>query len=185
MLDARNPPGYPETYELRLRLDDGRHVDVRPIVPPDADELAAAIRGADPDTLRSRFLGATPVITPALLDSLTRLDYSSRFALVAPAEGRLVAVARYISVPAGPDAPTTAEVAVAVAPQWRRVGLATRLIRLLARRAHECGVSVFTVLFSATNRPVLQLVHDAHARVFIADGVAQSEILLDEPLPES
>ena len=34
---------------------------IRPILPSDAPELADAIKTADPDTLRSRFLGGAPV----------------------------------------------------------------------------------------------------------------------------
>ncbi|HZC74174.1 MAG TPA: GNAT family N-acetyltransferase [Jatrophihabitans sp.] len=179
MARASHPPGYPDGYDLRLRLDDGRRVQVRPILPSDADELAEAIRTADPETLRARFLGATPRITPALLDSLTRLDYTSRFALVARAHRHGVAIARYVSSPAEPGTRVTAEVAAAVDPEWRRVGLATRLLRLLARRATECDIGTFTVLFSATNRPVAELARDVHARLFIADGLARFEIPLD------
>jgi GNAT superfamily N-acetyltransferase len=176
---ASHPSGYPDAYDLRLRLDDGRRVHVRPILPSDAAELAQAIRTADPQTLHARFLGAAPHVTPMLLDALTRLDYTTRFALVARARGHGIAVARYIRLASEPDAPVSAEVAVAVAPDWRRVGLATRLLGLLARRANECGISTFTVLFMATNRPVVELAYEAHARIFIADGVAQSEIPLD------
>lgn len=52
---------------------------VRPIVPGDSAHLAYAIRTADPDTLYSRFLGAPPNITPALLAYLCTVDYQKRF----------------------------------------------------------------------------------------------------------
>src|SRR4051812_5651535 len=92
------PPGYPKAYVGELRLADGRRVQVRPILPTDAPELADAIRHADADTLRSRFLGAAPPMSDALLKGLTELDYVHRFALVALAGGRGVAVARYIAI---------------------------------------------------------------------------------------
>lgn len=63
-------------------------------------------------------------------------------------------------------------------PRWRRIGLATALVQLLARRALECGITDFSALFLANNRPVTALAHDSHARVVIADGRAQ----LDTPL---
>lgn len=70
---------------------------VRPILPSDAPELAEAIRAADPDTLRRRFLGVPPRMTPRLLTWLTTVDYVRRFALVAfdPATGHGIAVARF------------------------------------------------------------------------------------------
>jgi len=74
-----------------------------------------------------------------------------------------------------------ADVAVAVAPEWRRVGLATALIGLLARRAQECGITEFTALFLAENRPVTELAHEGHARMVIAEGVAQLHAALTTP----
>lgn len=167
------PPGYPISYESLLQLADGRRVKIRPILPSDATELAEAIRKSDPATLHSRFLGGPPRITAAVLDGLTRLNYVSRFALVAFSRGRGVAVARYVALPASEHGKAVAEVAVAVAPRWRQVGLATALVERLARRAQECEITDFTALYLAENRPVTELAHDSHARVVIAEGVAQ------------
>jgi GNAT superfamily N-acetyltransferase len=172
------PPGYPSTYESVVRLADGRVVEVRPIVPSDAAELAEAIRTADAETLHARFLGAPPSPTRATLDRLTRLDYVNRFALVARSEGRGVAIARYGTLPPSEDGSVVADVAVVVRPEWRRLGVATALVELLARRALECGITDFTATFLATNRPVTELAREGQARVVIAEGAAQ----LDTPL---
>jgi GNAT superfamily N-acetyltransferase len=180
------PPDYPRSYESVVELADGRRVEIRPILPSDAPELAEAIRTADPETLRARFLGGPPRLTPAVMDGLTRLDYTKRFALVARSRGGLlgggrgVAVARY-AVPPSADGSVVGEVAIAVAPEWRRVGLATVLIQLLARRAQECGITDFTAIFLAQNRPVTELAHDGHARVVIAAGVAHLHGTLTTP----
>ena len=77
------PCAYPAQYQQELVLHDGRTVLIRPILPSDAPELADAIKTADPDTLRRRFLGGPPRITPELLTHLTVIDYVRRFALVA------------------------------------------------------------------------------------------------------
>lgn len=174
------PAGYPAEYELRVRLSDGRRVQVRPILPSDAPELAEAILTADAATLRARFLGGAPKITPDLLDTLTRLDYTSRFALVARARRRGIAVARYIALPPADDGKVAAEIAVAVDPAWRRRGLATALVRLLARRAQDCGISSFTALFFSQNLPVVELARDVHARVFVADEASRLEFSFDD-----
>jgi len=109
---------------------------------------------------------------------LTRIDYVSRFALVARNQGRGVAVARYAAVTQSGHGSAVAEVAVAVAPDWRGVGLATALIKMLARRARECDVTEFTALFLAENRPVTELAHEGHAHVVIAEGVARLDAAL-------
>jgi GNAT superfamily N-acetyltransferase len=174
------PPNYPASYESVVRLSDGRRVEIRPILPSDAPELAEAIRTADPETLRARFLGGPPQLSEAVLDKLTRVDYVSRFALVARGGERGVGIARYGTLPPT-DGSLVADVAVAVAPEWRRVGLATALIGLLARRAQECGITEFTALFLAENRPVTELAHEGHARMVIAEGVAQLHAALTTP----
>jgi GNAT superfamily N-acetyltransferase len=120
-----------------------------------------------------------------VLDELTRVDYVRRFALVARSRGRGVAVARYGVLPRSADGSLVADVAVTVAPEWRRVGLATAFVELLARRAQECGITDFTALFLAENRPVTELAREGHARVVIAYGVAQLHAALTTPRPGS
>lgn len=158
-------------------LQDGRVVDVRPVVPEDAAELGEAMRTADADTLNRRFLGGPPPVTPALLRYLTVLDYRTRFALVARDRltGEGVAIARYEHISEG-----VAEIAVAVDPRWRRVGLATALVHLLAEAALARGISSFTASFLADNQPVAALLADAGAggAGSIADGIAQLQVAL-------
>lgn len=177
---AHVPPGYPAEYERRLRLCDGRAVFVRPILPSDAAELGEAIRSADADTLHRRFLSGGPAVTPELLDNLTKVDYITRFALVArDAEtGVGVAIARYEPLEEG-----IAEIAVTVRPAWRRVGLATMLVELLAEAAVDRGIHAFSVYYLADNRPVAALLAEAGgARQLIEQGVAESIIDLDREL---
>ena len=166
------PPGYPDSYESTVRLRDGRRVQIRPILASDAPELAEAMRTADAETLHSRFLGGAPRPTEAVLRSLTELDYINRFALVARSRRHGVGIARYAALPPADDGTVAADVAVVVAPEWRRVGLATVFVELLGRRALECGITEFTALFLPTNRPVAELAREGHARVVIKEGAA-------------
>lgn len=153
------PPGYPQEYVRLVALHDGRSVLIRPVLPGDAPALAEAIESADADTIRRRFLGGHPRVTPEFLDYLTTVDYTSRFALVAvePASRRGVAIARY--EPAERDG--AAEVAIAVTPAWREVGLATELLRMLAQAASQRGIDTFTGTYLADNRPVTALINEA------------------------
>ncbi|WP_329267259.1 GNAT family N-acetyltransferase [Streptomyces sp. NBC_01451] len=172
------PPGYPLAYERELRLSDGRRAAIRPIVPSDAPALAAAIRSADAETLRRRFLGGPPRLTPELLTRLTTLDYNLRFALVAAeaASGKGIGIARYEQVADG-----VAEVAVAVDPAWRRVGLATALVELLAQAALERRIHTFSASYIAENRPVAALLSlaDLTGACAVGQGLAESEVELD------
>jgi GNAT superfamily N-acetyltransferase len=176
------PPGYPRECEQEVTLHDGRHVLIRPILPSDAPELAEAIKTADPDTLRRRFLGGPPRVTPALLAHLTVVDYVQRFALVAidAVTGRGVAVARYETTGEG-----VADIAVVVRPEWRRAGLGTVLIRCLAKAAAERGIHTFSASYLAENRPVAALVEDAGGlgRQVIKRGIAEFSLALAPQRP--
>ena len=173
------PPGYPQEYLRLVTLRDGRSVLIRPIQPGDAPALAEAIESADADTIRRRFLGGRPRVTPGLLAYLTTVDYASRFALVAvePASQRGVAIARY--EPAGQDG--TADVAIAVTPGWRDAGLAGELLRVLAQAASERGMHRFTGAYLAGNRPVEALIKaaDEPASQVTSGGIAEFSV----PLP--
>jgi GNAT superfamily N-acetyltransferase len=95
--------------------------------------------------------------------------------------GKGIAVARYAALPTLDDGTVEADVAVVVAPEWRRVGLATLLIQMLAHHAQECGIDTFTATFLAPNRPAVELAYESSARVVIADGAAQLFAPLGEP----
>jgi RimJ/RimL family protein N-acetyltransferase len=176
------PPGYPEEYQREEVLGDGRRVFIRPILPGDAAELAEAIKTADAETLRRRFLGGPPAVTPELMAHLTVVDYVRRFALVAidVASGRGVAVARYESAGEG-----TAEIAVAVKTEWRHAGLGTLLVLLLAKAAAERGVHTFTASYQAENRPVAALVEDVGglSTQVIEQGIADFSLAIDRRQP--
>jgi RimJ/RimL family protein N-acetyltransferase len=177
------PPGYPREYERDVRLRDGRRAFVRPIIPSDAEALAEAFRTADVDTLRRRFLGAPPPLTPDRLRRLTTVDYRLRFALVAGGEaGRGIGVARYETAGDG-----RAEAAVVVDPGWRRAGLATAMIELLAQAALERGIDTFTATYLAENRPVTALVNLARdtGERLIRQGIADIAVRLDRDRPSA
>jgi acetyltransferase len=176
------PEGYPRELEHRLRLLDGRRVFLRPILPTDAAELQRAVEGADPETLRRRFLGGSPPHTPEEFEHLVRVDYRRRSAVVALAEdGHGVGIARYETL----GDTGTAEIAVAVDPEWRHVGLATALLRRLAAGAVANGITRFAAEFFADNLDVTDLLEESDApfRNLAEDaGVVSVELALPEQL---
>jgi GNAT superfamily N-acetyltransferase len=171
----RLPPGYPLELVGELRLDDGRRAQVRPILPQDAEPLRRAIADADADTLRLRFLGSEPVLDDATLAHLVVVDYLWRLALVATDDNAHgVAIGRY----EGASGRTTAEIAIVVAPGWRRAGLATRLLALLALAAAARGLDGLTASYLAENRDVAGLVDTSGLghHTSISAGVAEVDI---------
>jgi GNAT superfamily N-acetyltransferase len=106
------------------------------------------------------------------------VDYVHRFALVAfdAVTEHGVAVARFEPLEEG-----IAEVAVAVDPAWRRVGLATALIEMLGQAALERGIHSFGASYLAENRPIeAMLTHSGGSiKHLIAHGVAEAAVDLD------
>lgn len=176
------PEGYPRSLEHRLRLLDGRRVFVRPILPTDAEELQRAVEHADPETLRRRFLGGSPPHSPEEFRHLVCVDYRRRLAVVALAEdSHGVGIARYEAL----GDTDTAEIAVAIDPEWRHVGLATALLRQLAIGAIANGIHGFAAEFFADNLDVSDLLDESEQpyRNLAEDaGVVSVELVLPEHL---
>ncbi|WIX98240.1 GNAT family N-acetyltransferase [Amycolatopsis mongoliensis] len=171
--DPTSPAG--TTARRTVDLTDGRRVSVDLLTAADAPELGAAIEHADPETLYRRFCGPPPRVTPKLLRRLTELDYERRYALVArAADGHGVAVARYEAT----GEPGVADVAVVVDPAWRRAGLATALVRMLAEAAVAHGFTRFTATYFADNVPVSELLDEAGGKRVIAHGIAEAVVPL-------
>lgn len=179
------PRGYPSGLSQDVTLLDGRHALLRPILPDDGAELRRAVEHSDATTLRRRFLGGRPPRSDQEFQRLVCVDYDRRLAVVAlDPDGPGVGIARYESL----GDTDTAEVAVAVDPAWRHVGLATALIQLLAAAAVGNGLRHFTAEFFADNRDVNDLIAEAGAPYHVTGdsaGVMAAEIELPTELEQS
>jgi len=172
------PFGYPDDLVVDLAVSDGRRVHVRPILPGDAPAVADAIASADAETLRLRFLGWKPVLDDATLSHLVEVDYRTRLALIAfDQNGQGVGIGRY----EGSEDNDEAEIAVAVSPGWRRIGLGTALLELLGGAAARNGIHRFRALYLPDNDEVVGLIRASTLphRGTVIRGVA--EVVLELP----
>ena len=126
-----------------LRLNDGRSVAIRPILPTDLGALRAFYAALSPRTRALRFHVSIKELPEELLREFTTVDRSAHVAFVAEVRGTagdqpnaLVAEARYVR-DANAD---SAEFALVVGDGWRRAGLGTSLVRALLRKARFAGV---------------------------------------------
>lgn len=126
-----------------LRLNDGRSVAIRPILPTDLDALKMFFAALSPRTRALRFHAPMKELPDELLREFTAVDCASHVAFVAEVRatavdqpGVLVAEARYVRS-AHSD---SAEFALVVADCWRRAGLGTSMMRTLLRHARLAGV---------------------------------------------
>ena len=142
----------PEVWRLRS----GRSVTVRAVRPDDQARLQAAMRHLSDESRYMRFMGFTRELSPQLLDRATHPVPGRELQLiVVTGEGdaeTIVAGARYAA-----DASGDCEFAVTVLDEWRRLGLARRLLDALIRRAQMRGFTRMTGYVLATNTGMLAL----------------------------
>jgi GNAT superfamily N-acetyltransferase len=141
---------------IEVALRDGSRVEIRAVGPTDKSGLASGFERLSERSRYRRFLSPTPELTPRQLAYFTDIDHHDHEALVAiePASRYGVGVARYVR---SRDDPEEAEFAVAVADDWQGRGLGTALLRHLAARAREEGITWFTGLVLAENRSMLDV----------------------------
>jgi acetyl coenzyme A synthetase (ADP forming)-like protein len=155
------PSAYPEAWEFDALLTDGAAVHVRPIRPDDAAGLVALHGRLSPETVYRRFFSPHPVLSAAEVQRFTTVDYRDRFALVALAEGQLVAVARFERLGASSDA----EVAFVVEDRYQGRGTGTLLLEHLAAAARERGITRFVAETLSTNTAMLAVFANAGFQV--------------------
>ena len=165
-----------ETSELR----DGGTILVRPIAPDDKQLLSDAFHRLSEVSRQRRFLAPATELSAEDLVYLTEVDHRRHEALVAvdPADGSIVGSARYVQVPRERE---TAEVAVAVADDWQRRGVATTLLSALSKRARENGIEQFRAYVSSENSVVVDALTRAGAKRAPSDAATELEFNVEVP----
>ncbi len=160
---------------IELDLADGRTVTIVPMSPTDGERLRRFHDTLSEETRRRRFFAVHPILTPEEVYRFTHVDHDEREALVAVADGDIVAVGRFDRIPTSNDgAGTTAEVAFAVSDDWQGQGIGAALFAYLADRARELGVTCFVAETMFDNRPMLALFR--HAGLPIAEHVREGVV---------
>lgn len=139
--------GHPVTRRTTSRVD-GVPLELRAVVPGDLAGIDRFFTGLSPRSRFHRFHAAVRRLTPQQLAGIVDVDHHRRETVVArdPA-GRIVAVGQYVAV-----GEATAELALAVADDWQRRGVGTRVVAWLADAARAAGIGAFTASVLAENR---------------------------------
>jgi len=130
-------------------LRDGTTLRLRQATPEDYEEIKLFYDRLSPESRYLRFHGAGR--TDAAARRHAEADGVDRVSLIARHGGRVVAVAGYERL----REPHAAEVAFAVAEDFRARGTATRMLEQLAQIAAERGIRRFDAYVLASNRPML------------------------------
>ena len=135
---------FPTELIVRIGLDDGRSVIVRPVVAIDAPAEQEFVRALSIESRHKRFHMGVQELPPALLRQLTDVDHVGHVAIVAESmaadgdgegdEATIVADARYVFEEG------ETHLAIAVADAWQGVGLGRAMMQRLLRHAARRGV---------------------------------------------
>ena len=139
---------------IRVRLDDGTPLVMRPLHPGDALRLQRGFEQLSERSRQRRFLTSKPTLSPVELAYLTAGDGEDRRTLgvaVADRRGRArtpIAVARCEREKSDP---TIAEVAVTVIDAWQGRGIGRLVLRALAGIAWNVGIRRWRALIAGEN----------------------------------
>ena len=151
MADLRN-------FYAQETLKDGTPVTIRAIRKDDKESIHNAFKHLDREAVYRRFFAPKQDLTDPELEQVTDVDFSQVVALVATvsrADGEEIVIGdgRYFADKEGK--PERAELGFLIAESYRGRGIATLLLRHLARIAHHAGLSAFEADVLAYNAPML------------------------------
>lgn len=145
-------------YTARDRLRDGRELLVRAIRPDDKPALQDGLHRLSDESAYFRFFQSKHEPSAKELAYFTEVDFAAHVALVAIVveEGpRVVGVGRYIVCEVEPI--RAAEIAFAVDDAHQGLGIATILLRHLAKIARAAGVTEFRASVLSDNHKMLRV----------------------------
>lgn len=138
-------------YLATETLKGGLTATIRALRRDDRERVARAVRGLDRQSIYYRLFSYKTELTEAGLDRIMRFDAASEVVLLATlgegAEETVIGSARYVT-----SAPVTAEVAFVVEEDYQGRGIASALLRHLARVARAGGIATFEADVLAENK---------------------------------
>ncbi len=174
---------------IRVRLDDGTPLVMRPLHPGDVLRLRRGFEQLSERSRQRRFLTAKPTLSPAELAYLTAGDGEHRRTLgvaVADRRGRArtpIAVARCERETSDP---TIGEVAVTVIDSWQGRGIGRLVLRALAGISWNAGIRRWRALIAGENAGafrVLASVAEEESRQHAGAGTVEVIYRLAPPPP--
>jgi len=149
-----DPRGFTSAHTLR----NGLAVTIRHLRADDRERIARAVRQLDRESVYTRLFSYRKELTEAGLDRIMRVEPDREVALVVITrvgeDEIVIGSGRYVVV--NPDDPErSAEVAFVVEEDYQGLGIASRLLRLLAQIAREQGIAALEADVLAGNKSML------------------------------
>jgi len=144
-------------YLVTEVLRDSTVILIRAIHPDDKESLLRHFHGLSPESVYRRFFSPKRSLSDDDLRQLTELDFVNHVGLAATTEWdgdeRFIGIGRYIRM----ENPAHAEVAFAVLDDHQGHGIATVLLKHLAKIARMNGVIRFEADVLGSNQPMIEV----------------------------
>ncbi len=178
MPDLPDPADAP-VPSLRLTLDDGTPVLLRPILPEDAPLIQRGLARLSVESRLSRFFSPVSHLSDDQLDYLTQVDQVGHVAWgaldLSSQEVLGLGIGRFARLPSEPH---VAEVALAVIDEAHGHGLGSLLLGVLYCLARPRGVTTFRAVVMAHNRGLVERLRAIGGVVQVEEG----QVIVDLPV---
>lgn len=151
-------------YFAQIPLRDGTTALVRPIEAGDGEAMRAMFERLSERSVYMRYHRYIARWSDEEIERFTRVDYNDRFALIAEhgEDRRIIAVVFYARLERDP---ARAEVAITVEDEHQGLGVAPRLIEMVARAAGDHGIGVFEADVLGENERMLSVLRKSPAPI--------------------
>ena len=152
---------YPDELTTSHTFKDGLQVRFRAIRPSDEDEMRRLFYGFSSEAVYYRYFSPVKAMPHARMQEYVNVDYRKQLSIVGlvgePGGGRIIAEARYATLPDGKYADT----AFVVDEEYQGRGLATYLLNTLIHIAQQRGLKGITADVLADNKPMWKVFEKA------------------------
>lgn len=152
---------YPEKYETTLDLQNGETLKIRPVKPTDERMIQELLYSLNEKDRYYRFFTPMKAFRHKSVQPMTIIDYSTSMILVGIHEEnevkKIVAEGGFFST----NQPSVAEIAFAVHPDWRGLGITKFMLNYLVQIARELNYKSFTGSILLENKAMLHIIDSA------------------------
>jgi GNAT superfamily N-acetyltransferase len=174
-----------KNYHCQDRLRDGRTIVIRSIHPEDKEFLQEEMRHLSARSRYFRFLSPKKQLTEKELVYFSEVDFVNHVALLACLliDGQEVPIGtgRYVVQEKGEPFFPGVEVAFEVEDEFHGLGVATILLKHLAKIARLSGINEFVALVLSENRQMLEVFRGSGLPMktrFAPDGICEVRLRL-------
>ena len=176
---------YPHEIDDRQTFKNDLVVRFRPIKPSDEEQMRKLFYRFSDESIYNRYFHSITTMPHSKMQSYVNIDWKNTLSIVGlvndPGHGILIAEARYLRNRSG----KSAEIAIVVDETYNGHGIATHMVKLLAKLARDRGIDVFLAEVLFSNHKILSVFKKVfpHLEKTRADG-AYSVILPIDPIDQ-